>query len=384
MRKTKLKNYLQLGILLFGIALLLLNCEQEKMDEVKTTSKYSIKKIKHNQLLENQKISDKISEFRVLKEKNKVNNQARLIHSDEYDFTIDTDRAVYFENTETGYNSYSFYLERDSITTENLENLVLSLNDQGEYDAYIFTYGFSADEFKNLDQQTLESLETTITPLDTNLNFSNGTFSKVILVCVEVWEYVMVDPGDYGELVGAENAEEAQHDQAITNIYCYYTDNGGGGNPDGSTNGNNNTSGSNNSGQSPNGGNSSSSNSMGTSPSLPTLEENPTERECNKIKKLFEDNPDLRQALITLSGTVNQQNENGIFLDNNSSIIQSIPTGISGKLNINMNPSNRYTLIAHTHDASGTYSVFSWDDLATFAKLIRNGKLKVNKFVAVL
>ena len=49
-----------------------------------------------------------------------------------------------------------------------------------------------------------------------------------------------------------------------------------------------------------------------------------------------------------------------------------------------MNPQNDYVSIAHTHDASGTYSVFSWDDLTTIANLVRNGHIKTNKFVAFL
>lgn len=49
-----------------------------------------------------------------------------------------------------------------------------------------------------------------------------------------------------------------------------------------------------------------------------------------------------------------------------------------------MTPQNDYVSIAHTHDASGTYSVFSWDDLTTIANLVRNGHIKTNKFVAFL
>lgn len=111
-------------------------------------------------------------------------------------------------------------------------------------------------------------------------------------------------------------------------------------------------------------------------------------RQCKKIKNLFEDYPNYKQALIDLSGIVNQDYENGKFIDNSSSSIQDIPQGTGGKIDINLNPASPYVTIAHTHDALGngigTYSVFSFADLLVMSSLAKKGHIKSNKFVAFL
>ncbi|MFT5212750.1 MAG: hypothetical protein ACI9WV_000463 [Patiriisocius sp.] len=111
-------------------------------------------------------------------------------------------------------------------------------------------------------------------------------------------------------------------------------------------------------------------------------------KECKKIKKIFDEYPLYKQKLIDLSGTVNQNHENGKFIDNSSSTVQDIPQGTGGKIDINLNPSSPYVTLAHTHDALGsgigTYSVFSFSDLLVLSSLAKKGKIKTNKFVAIL
>ncbi len=114
---------------------------------------------------------------------------------------------------------------------------------------------------------------------------------------------------------------------------------------------------------------------------------------CEKIKKQFTDFPTLKSSLVQLATTVTQSNENGIFIDNvatptSPNPIENIPSNSSlgGTINLNMNPVNKYIMIAHTHDAygsngSGTYSIFSWDDLTTINNLIRNNHINVQEFV---
>jgi hypothetical protein len=111
-------------------------------------------------------------------------------------------------------------------------------------------------------------------------------------------------------------------------------------------------------------------------------------KECKKIKKLLDNYPTYKQALVNLAGTANQNHENGKFIDNSNTSVQDIPQGTGGKIDINLNPSSPYVTIAHTHDALGsgigTYSVFSFADLLVLSSLAKKGKIKTNKFVAVL
>ncbi|WP_215731662.1 hypothetical protein, partial [Bizionia saleffrena] len=144
-----------------------------------------------------------------------------------------------------------------------------------------------------------------------------------------------------------------------------------------------------NGGQTNNGGSGGSSSNGGvTTPTTPCRGDDCPEEykpgPCDKITKLFLDYPNYKQALINLAGTVNQQVENGIYIDKASSTINTIPQGVGGIINFNNNPANAYITFAHTHDASGTYSIFSWDDLALMARAVENGKIKTNKFVAFL
>ncbi len=253
MKKNKLKNYLKLGILLFGVSIFLVNCEYDKI-ETETNSKYSIKKITHNQVIRNQKIATKISNYRTLIEKEEASNyQARLLHSDNHNFTIDTDKVMFLENNETGYHSYNFYLIRDNPTDDKLENLFLSLNDDGAYDTYIIKYDFSLAEYETLSEDEIALLETDITPIDFDTSIFNDS---------ELAQKVMFETTDDNGLIWGYNCE-----QVLVNINCsecepWYvfqlecswillgSSGGGGGNNDGSSNNTNtgNTSGSNNNG----------------------------------------------------------------------------------------------------------------------------------------
>lgn len=116
-------------------------------------------------------------------------------------------------------------------------------------------------------------------------------------------------------------------------------------------------------------------------------------KECDKIKKQFAKYQGLTTALISLAATTSQNHESGFFIDNSATAstinpVQNIPNTntIGGSIKINMNPLNKYTVLAHVHDASGsdglgTYSIFSWDDLAIINRLIIKKKIDINDFV---
>lgn len=116
-------------------------------------------------------------------------------------------------------------------------------------------------------------------------------------------------------------------------------------------------------------------------------------KSCKKIKKLKEKIPSLTQTLTDLSNTTNQDHENGIFADEtvtntSTNPIQNMPniSNQGGSIKPNLNPSSKYIMMAHTHDVSGstgngTYSIFSWGDLATINRLIVEGHIKTSEFI---
>ena len=119
---------------------------------------------------------------------------------------------------------------------------------------------------------------------------------------------------------------------------------------------------------------------------------------CGRIKNKLDKFPTLKQSLIDLEGTTNQSQENGIFsyssaTNTSQNAIQPLPSiTIAGVTSIGLPdpPSpEKYGMIAHTHDAAGptgtgSYSIFSWQDLTRFAELIHDGKIDDNNFAAFL
>ena len=114
---------------------------------------------------------------------------------------------------------------------------------------------------------------------------------------------------------------------------------------------------------------------------------------CNKIKNQNTKFPSIKQSLVALATTTSQNYENGTFIDNTAtsttaSPVQTIPSNTTngGTIPLNMNPTNSYVMLAHTHDSygsdgTGTYSIFSWDDLTTINNLLVNNHIDNSNFV---
>ena len=118
--KHKLKNYIKLGILLFGILFLVTNCENEPIKEIHAITKPSFKTSKIN--LSNFKNKDKV--FKKLNDvsKNTTNLQNRTVYDSINNFFVNTESVILIEYEE--YHWLTFNIERD-YETNLLENLIL-------------------------------------------------------------------------------------------------------------------------------------------------------------------------------------------------------------------------------------------------------------------
>ncbi len=116
---------------------------------------------------------------------------------------------------------------------------MLHSNVDGEYDAYIVHYDFTSEEYVNFNENTVTDFNTILTPIDFDTGvFGDGVLSKLVYGCSETWEWVIVDDGDQGDLVGADDAQQFTMGWAITGISCgYYDDGTGSGGDDGSDTG---------------------------------------------------------------------------------------------------------------------------------------------------
>lgn len=162
--KSKMKNYLKLGILLFGILFVLSNCMNEdfNIEEEKLETKLAVKKINLKTFTSNKIISKSIkllsSKFDINKKHDKSN-----ITLDDYTFTILTDEIL--EVTKDNITTYTFRIETPTDTISSFENLMVEKkNDTLNFFLYKFRYDETYSDFfpyqttiQNIDENQINS-----------------------------------------------------------------------------------------------------------------------------------------------------------------------------------------------------------------------------------
>ncbi len=112
MRQTQIKTYLKLAILLFGIPLLLYNCQKDddfiNHTENVSESEYKISKIGKSKIQANKQLKNKLIKLAESLESLKQRTGNKTVVSSEFDFSINTDYATYIENSDGTYHSYTF------------------------------------------------------------------------------------------------------------------------------------------------------------------------------------------------------------------------------------------------------------------------------------
>nr|WP_294932781.1 AHH domain-containing protein [uncultured Flavobacterium sp.] len=179
-------------VLIIFLTLFLSSCQVEEnilANEAKSSS-YKIKSISDREIETNSRIVEKLKKFtskkNTLTEKNIAFNDLGII--------IQTDNANYIENG--NYHSYTFAtLQTD---TENIKNVLFSLNEKGEYDAYLVEYQYNKLELVNFTNNYKPG-PATIKPIDLSINSLTSKYAS-LWICK--YDYELVSTGD---LVGAEN-----------------------------------------------------------------------------------------------------------------------------------------------------------------------------------
>lgn len=392
--KQNFKNYLKLGIFLFGISAIMSNCEKEslKIDKVIEKSAFDISKISLNDFKNKDKVFEKISSLMPKKKKNSLRN--RMIYDSINDFYVDTDN-VYLIQVED-YHWLTFPILREE-SISGVENLVLKYNvDSETYSAYLVYYDFSEEDIEILENSEYVSLidKSTFIPLD---NFDSTEILN------ETSREIHESPLGYC-YIEVEQVSQATGWTIIVQQEVPCNDGGGvndGGNDDGNDwQWNDNQHDDENDGSYNGGGNGTNEggenntnlpdNLGGAVVTLPNMAR--PNRECKKIINLLSENPNYKQKLLDLSTTINQDHENafGTYEDGSEFNISGNSNTIQVKLNDN--PNSSYTSLAHTHfefiDADGnsikTYSIFSIGDLQFLANRAKENELNTRDFVAFL
>lgn len=186
-KRSKITNLFKIGILLFGVSLLLWNCEREDVLEIEK-KEFIIKE--HS--LEDLKIKTKFTSILKLLESRKVASSKNVNSTDIYNFTIVPNNIK--EVTLEDITSYTLLVKRPFSTPYYFENLVIQLKEGEETKAYIIKYTPN-NTVKLFDEHNSFNYEGKSTVFHLNLNnldiFSKGTTGECppILQTWCSWQY---------------------------------------------------------------------------------------------------------------------------------------------------------------------------------------------------
>lgn len=187
--KIRKLNFLKIGILFFGITILLWNCEKEEFEkEVVKKGNYSVSKINFSDIKQNTQLIQKLEKFSKRKKKEEINDtntQNKDVYSSEYDFTINTDFINFVESRKGNYHSYTFPIERE-IDNGLVENLLVSLKKDGSYDFSLISYNITQQEKLKLHYGEQVDLNNKVDIIKIN-NVLDDYFSKTMYMgCADI------------------------------------------------------------------------------------------------------------------------------------------------------------------------------------------------------
>lgn len=380
MRTNKQTNKQKLGIklkyllMLVAIPLLFYNCEtddlqeEQNIDIEEVTPEISVTIIDLSEVATNTKVLETVEKLSKVNSISKTTNRD-TITSNEYGFSLNTD---YVKLIEVGdYHSYTFQIIRDE-DNGLFENLVISLNNEGNYDLSIVSYDLTENELANLLFGNEVDLTNKITQTSINdENIVSSLFSRDAVICITVVT-TWCEEGNHsgGYLDGAA----CPAFNSSTDLVCT---GGGGGGPSGPSSGDP-TSDPNSGGDAGEGGSSSNTNNAGVNEVDPYY----TAPTCSDCPELV-DTPDPCSQLKNNSRSadfrakMNDLNTKSTTLDKEAGYVQkpdSAGTGsdydyVEGDANtgfIEWDIPHTTTLkgLSHTHyDTENHLPVFSADDL---------------------
>ena len=157
--KTRKLNFLKIGILFFGITILLWNCEKEEIsidtienfENIETELKKNTKIISLEDLQSKQKLNKTLQslsrKFDINNTKSKSSNKKSKIVANDGSFTILTDNIR--ETSTDSTRTYSFLLEKPTLSTSAFENFVIERQKDSTYNFYIYHFeaNFSQKDF---------------------------------------------------------------------------------------------------------------------------------------------------------------------------------------------------------------------------------------------
>lgn len=226
--KQNLKNYLKLGILLFGIALILVNCQQDDLiqknpiaNSVKQKS-YTVRPISRQEISKNNKIDQVLKHI----EKEKVYRGALNKSTDTVaGHEIYTNYSKYVESEDGLYHSYTFPA-KDLNYPELLKNLVISLQPDGSYKEMFITYDLTEEEIELINQGYQIDFSGKVYYDD---GFCFDVVAGETKCCFNVHTYQMIQDGQTCQC--SATGQPVAPEDVVINIVPCFDDTGGSGDP---------------------------------------------------------------------------------------------------------------------------------------------------------
>jgi hypothetical protein len=223
MKKQKIANYLKTGILLFGVSVLLWNCEKITETDLEHAHQdvNNISNKSFNQFLGNPKFTLAIKELERSKYKGKSENKL-------YDFTIDSTSIREIKKKKT--TTYTFFVKRKQKDASYFENLVVKVDSLNKTEALLLKYE-PIEAIKYHKEHNSLSFKGKITAIP--LNVKKISFLAKERVCREVTTLycTLKGPGASGTIydrihIANSDCGDPMYYLSITQEVC--TDYGGG------------------------------------------------------------------------------------------------------------------------------------------------------------
>lgn len=147
-----MKHLPKLTILIIVVTLLLFTCQTDDVNDDTTTltqqhtkQEYIIKPIAQSNFKTNTLLQQKLQQV-----KTKKSTAYKKGGFKDYNFTINTEHGKYLEYTNNNYHSYTFLVERKQAN-QYLENILFSLQPNGQYTAILIQYKLSKSQLITLN-----------------------------------------------------------------------------------------------------------------------------------------------------------------------------------------------------------------------------------------
>ena len=341
----------------------------------------------YEDLMHDQKIAGITKKLSTKTNLNVDNTNGRMVYSQTNNFSIDTDKSVYIEDTRNGIYSYTFVVNRTGVTnTDIVENLVLSFPQAGYIQLKLVKYSLTPAEKEDVSKGVYIDLTDNVvtTTSITDTEFVSQISDKIIFVaianCISIYETSCTGSENHQDGYLSNGQECPGHHQEFLGQICV-ADNGGGVSwPDLPVN--SGTPGQNGPGQ--NGGSPNPNGQIVTTPVLPELDS-----PCDKIKPLLSlSKANLKPKIEALQSCAGQSaGECGTSLQKNAAGAYSsnpVPPNPTGSELVVPHGGNVYGSI-HTHPIfPNTIPMYSWGDVHSLFKTYDNSAPHNDKDVTVI